>query len=184
MEDGKFRHDDHKFEWTRQEFQDWCKNICVRYPDYCVQFDGVGEAPADQKHLGYCSQIGIFTRNDFLAAVEENSEGEIDSKPSENKDNADGYKLVHSVDYPFFRDTRQRHEKLLEEIQYHVNRFRWIDTYYNYETRRIEIPMKLVTSACWEITDCVDEIRPIIKNNFETENDLIIFPENEEFEDE
>jgi len=29
--DATFRHDDHKFEWTRKEFQKWCDEICMLY---------------------------------------------------------------------------------------------------------------------------------------------------------
>lgn len=40
LEEGKFRHDDHKFEHTREQFTDYCQNICKRYPNYYVQFEG------------------------------------------------------------------------------------------------------------------------------------------------
>ncbi|CEM01591.1 unnamed protein product [Vitrella brassicaformis CCMP3155] len=36
------RHSDHKFEWTRQEFQEWCLSVCKSYPNYDVFFVGVG----------------------------------------------------------------------------------------------------------------------------------------------
>ena len=28
---GEFRHDDHRFEWTREEFKSWCDQICERF---------------------------------------------------------------------------------------------------------------------------------------------------------
>ncbi|KXN73623.1 hypothetical protein CONCODRAFT_28125, partial [Conidiobolus coronatus NRRL 28638] len=37
----KFRDDDHKFEWTRAEFMQWCDNICRLY-GYDYERDGVG----------------------------------------------------------------------------------------------------------------------------------------------
>ena len=175
MPEGTFRHDDHKFEWTRQEFEDWANNICVRFPDYCVQFHGIGKLEG-RESVGSCSQLGLFIRKDLLQSV--------DHEISENTENnntqkTNSYQLIHSVTYPFFRDIRTKHEKILEECQYHVNRFRWIDFYFNYESDRIEIPFKHITDACWEITDDFDEIRTIIMNNFQTEKDLVIFPPNE-----
>ncbi|KAJ3273317.1 Small RNA 2'-O-methyltransferase [Terramyces sp. JEL0728] len=57
-DDQVFRHWDHKFEWTRKEFQSWCKKCADEY-GYDVEFDGVGLlGPADH---GYCTQIAIFS---------------------------------------------------------------------------------------------------------------------------
>jgi 3' terminal RNA ribose 2'-O-methyltransferase Hen1 len=57
---GKFRHTDHRFEWTRNEFQDWCKNIAEKF-GYSIDFDDIGD-----KHetLGSPTQAGVFVRND------------------------------------------------------------------------------------------------------------------------
>ena len=43
---GRFRHPDHRFEWTRQEFRDWAQAITRRF-DYAGRFVAVG--PEDQK---------------------------------------------------------------------------------------------------------------------------------------
>jgi 3' terminal RNA ribose 2'-O-methyltransferase Hen1 len=53
---GHFRHPDHRFEWTRQEFQDWAKGIAGRFV-YAVRFVSVG--PEDDK-LGPPTQMAIF----------------------------------------------------------------------------------------------------------------------------
>lgn len=55
---GRFRHPDHRFEWTRQEFQDWAKGVAGRF-SYAVRFVAVG--PEDEK-LGPPTQMGIFTQ--------------------------------------------------------------------------------------------------------------------------
>jgi 3' terminal RNA ribose 2'-O-methyltransferase Hen1 len=55
---GKFRHKDHRFEWTRAEFQAWANGVAERF-DYYVRFLPVG--PEDQT-LGAPTQMGIFTR--------------------------------------------------------------------------------------------------------------------------
>uniref|UniRef100_K1QRK6 Small RNA 2'-O-methyltransferase n=1 Tax=Magallana gigas TaxID=29159 RepID=K1QRK6_MAGGI len=56
----RFRHYDHKFEWTRSEFQKWGQDICDRYR-YTVEFSGIGDPPTESQHVGYCSQAAIFT---------------------------------------------------------------------------------------------------------------------------
>jgi 3' terminal RNA ribose 2'-O-methyltransferase Hen1 len=55
---GRFRHRDHRFEWTRAEFQAWANRIADQY-GYAVKFLPVG--PEDPV-VGAPSQIGVFTR--------------------------------------------------------------------------------------------------------------------------
>lgn len=56
----KFRHWDHKFEWTREEFKVWCKSLITTYPNYTYELTGVGEAPEEFSHFGFCTQLAIF----------------------------------------------------------------------------------------------------------------------------
>jgi len=57
---GRFRHKDHRFEWTRDQFQQWAGTICERF-GYQVRFAAVGDQdPA----LGSPTQMGIFTRGE------------------------------------------------------------------------------------------------------------------------
>ena len=53
-----FRHPDHRFEWTRSEFQEWAKEIAERF-HYRVQIVPVG--PEDEQ-VGAPSQMGVFDR--------------------------------------------------------------------------------------------------------------------------
>lgn len=53
---GKFRHKDHRFEWTRQQFQSWANGIAERF-GYVVRFLPVG--PEDAA-VGAPTQMGIF----------------------------------------------------------------------------------------------------------------------------
>ena len=55
---GKFRHSDHKFEWTRAEFAEWATRMAEQY-GYDVTFHPVGPEEAE---LGAPSQSGVFTR--------------------------------------------------------------------------------------------------------------------------
>jgi 3' terminal RNA ribose 2'-O-methyltransferase Hen1 len=58
LREGGLRHPDHRFEWTRKEFETWAKDICSTY-GYEVQFRGIGDTDAK---LGSPTQMGIFTR--------------------------------------------------------------------------------------------------------------------------
>ncbi len=51
------RHSDHRFEWSRQEFQQWATVMGQRF-GYAVYFAAIG--PEDE-HVGAPSQMGVFT---------------------------------------------------------------------------------------------------------------------------
>ena len=55
---GQMRHKDHRFEWTRAQFQDWAASICSRY-GYTVSFFPVG---TEDGAVGAPTQMGVFTR--------------------------------------------------------------------------------------------------------------------------
>merc|ERR1719383_1658496 len=43
-----FRHWDHKFEWSRQEFEEWSHGVARHY-GYEVEFHGIGDIPEQKK---------------------------------------------------------------------------------------------------------------------------------------
>jgi hypothetical protein len=55
---GRFRHQDHRFEWTRQEFRDWATDVASRF-GYAARFLPVGDEDA---HVGPPTQMAVFTR--------------------------------------------------------------------------------------------------------------------------
>ncbi len=55
---GEFRHRDHRFEWTRAQFNDWAERISTSH-GYSVRFAPVG--PEDAV-VGAPTQMGIFSR--------------------------------------------------------------------------------------------------------------------------
>ena len=55
---GKLRHKDHRFEWTRAEFQSWANQMCQRF-GYGVRFVPIGPEDAS---VGSPTQMGIFSR--------------------------------------------------------------------------------------------------------------------------
>lgn len=54
---GKFRHKDHRFEWTRKEFANWAARVTERF-GYGVRFLPVGEEDAQ---VGPPTQMGVFS---------------------------------------------------------------------------------------------------------------------------
>ncbi len=55
---GRFRHRDHRFEWTRAEFRAWAEGVAKRF-GYAVSFAAVG--PEDDA-VGPPTQMVVFTR--------------------------------------------------------------------------------------------------------------------------
>lgn len=55
---GRFRHKDHRFEWSRAEFQAWAKRVADRF-QYGVRFVAVG--PEDAA-VGSPTQMAVFAR--------------------------------------------------------------------------------------------------------------------------
>jgi hypothetical protein len=68
----KLRNDDHRFEWTRAEFEEWANALASKF-GYGVEYTGVGGCVEDP---GFASQIAIFTRN-----CHRNAEGDVTAPP-------------------------------------------------------------------------------------------------------
>ncbi len=58
MENGELRHTDHRFEWTREEFKNWCEQVCEKF-GYRVEISYIGDV--DEKY-GSPTQMGVFTK--------------------------------------------------------------------------------------------------------------------------
>jgi len=56
LTEGAFRHSDHRFEWTRAEFEKWASGISARY-NYAVRFEPIGDWDDE---VGAPSQMGVF----------------------------------------------------------------------------------------------------------------------------
>lgn len=68
-----FRHPDHKFEWTRKEFNDWCARGIKRHPSYTYELTGVGDPPLDPpgfEDIGFGTQIAVFRSNAARKSVQ------------------------------------------------------------------------------------------------------------------
>jgi 3' terminal RNA ribose 2'-O-methyltransferase Hen1 len=56
LQDATLRHSDHRFEWTRVEFETWARDMADRF-GYDVRLEGIGDADPE---LGSPTQLGIF----------------------------------------------------------------------------------------------------------------------------
>jgi 3' terminal RNA ribose 2'-O-methyltransferase Hen1 len=54
----RFRHHDHRFEWTRAEFRHWAESV-AEARGYAVRFEGIGIEDATH---GHPTQVAVFTR--------------------------------------------------------------------------------------------------------------------------
>lgn len=59
LENGKLRHRDHKFEFTRGQFKEWANRICKQF-GYTVSFEDIGEFV---ENIGTQTQMAVFVRN-------------------------------------------------------------------------------------------------------------------------
>ncbi|XP_010445513.1 PREDICTED: small RNA 2'-O-methyltransferase-like [Camelina sativa] len=70
----QFRNHDHKFEWTRKQFNQWATKLAKGY-HYSVEFSGVGGSGIIDP--GFASQIAIFRRKSLSAVKRKDSEGSM-----------------------------------------------------------------------------------------------------------
>ena len=155
------RHWDHKFEWTRKEFEDWCNTIADLYP-YKVTFSGIGEPPEDKADIGCCSQMALFTRQPQHPWLK------VLCEPDEKID----YKVIHEFVYPY--DSRSRCDKLLNEVSYLVNHFYSNEGEEEDEsfTREIELTELLSYAGMKRLNPDREELIDILRNDTNSEYDL------------
>ncbi|XP_017148391.1 small RNA 2'-O-methyltransferase [Drosophila miranda] len=112
-----FRHEDHKFEWTREEFKSWCMSIVQKYPNYMFDLMGVGDPPKGYESVGHVSQIAIFVRKDILKL-------ELEHPLIRNVGTSSPYQLIHAVTYPFHVDTRSQEQRIWDDVKCELNNFK------------------------------------------------------------
>lgn len=174
-----FRHPDHKFEWSREQFQSWAKNLICRYPNYDVKFEGIGHGPDGTEEYGCCSQMAVFLQN---TADLQNSESPLDSTIQ-----AGEYKLLREYDFPVYIDLRNEEQKIRDNAVYYINRCRSMDRYESSSTNGIPLTAILENVNCLSLAQLRDILEKdnwnICKNEY---GELIIphsDPEDEEFSD-
>ncbi|KMY93097.1 uncharacterized protein Dsimw501_GD15398, isoform B [Drosophila simulans] len=176
-----FRHEDHKFEWSRDEFKNWCLGIVEKYPNYVFSLTGVGNPPKEFESVGHVSQIAIFVRKDMLEMQLVNP---LVSNPNIDKESTP-YKLIHAVEYPFYVDTRTEKEKLWTEVQIELQRFKRHfksseieeDTYQ--DTCNMPIAVLLDHLDYMGATkELIEEL--LLENNLKVENECVLIVSSDE----
>jgi len=116
---GQFRHWDHKFEWSRQEFSLWCNKVCSEFPDYSYIVGGVCPAsPEELEQFGHVSQLAIFRKS-------VRKDMQINTQPAmySNVVMPNAYKLIETIEYPNFIETRTPEKVVLDELEYTVQTY-------------------------------------------------------------
>ena len=139
-----FRHADHKFEWSRQQFEDWAENITMRYPDYAVTFEGICKGPAGTENLGCCSQMAVFHR--------------LSEKDSCNVGVEGLFKTVAVHEYPFCTDNRSDEQKILDEATYYIRYLSFQDC-----EMEEEVPLEKVLHMLRTFRISIDVLQTILE---------------------
>lgn len=58
MSGDQLRHRDHRFEWTRKEFEEWTRSICEKF-GYTCEICGIGDM---SEEFGQPTQMGVFKK--------------------------------------------------------------------------------------------------------------------------
>ncbi|KAF9924568.1 Small RNA 2'-O-methyltransferase [Linnemannia zychae] len=102
-----FRNDDHRFEWTRQEFQDWCDAAAEEY-GYGVTYTGVGALPGYNPEVGLCTQFAILH-------IHNPPKQPSPTRPTSSDSNSLPYKHFSRIEYPIYKETHTD-ENILEYL--------------------------------------------------------------------
>lgn len=151
----QFRDPDHKFEWTRKEFQDWA-NQAKQY-GYEVEFTGVGEPPIESKEVGFCTQIAIFKK--ILTSQNFTSPQLIET-----------YHLRETIDFTF-REEMSKQDNIIIEIE---EIFRLWNYHENEEEEWMPISKLFQSSKLLNLIQNQNEIYTILeseKSNFVVSED-------------
>ncbi|XP_073847800.1 hen1 methyltransferase isoform X1 [Musca autumnalis] len=179
LENG-FRHHDHKFEWTRDEFKKWAHDICKKYPNYSVAFMGLGKPPSTHRKIGYSTQMAIFARNDML---DRPLRHEIVKNPPVNTEAA-SYTTIYAVDFPYNKDERSKEQKIIDETRYFISQSRHVPLYFNRERFIYQLPWKSILEYTISLGGTEKEMFDILEaNGIKVEGDFIILPEYDDDDD-
>jgi len=154
--EGPFRHWDHKFEWTRVEFESWAAGIVAEYPEYSVEFSGVGHPSSGPCKQGPCSQIAVFRRN-AAAGYRVHEACEV-------------YETVVQHVFPYYKDPRTDPEKLVDEVNYAARTLaldmrRNVEEYSGLNEIPVEISNLTVFSLVKKYSTDVALISELLRNN-------------------
>ncbi|XP_068144023.1 small RNA 2'-O-methyltransferase [Drosophila tropicalis] len=171
-----FRHHDHKFEWTREQFKSWCLEIVAKYPNYMFSLLGLGDPPEGYTTVGHATQMVIFVRKDLLdmplltTLIDQSAQAETKS-----------YKLLHSIDFPFFVDKRTKEEIIWAEVQFELSRWSINDDTYDSALRVYKMPISYLLGRTHLLGATQDILDELLKgNNKRVENGFILIEDSDD----
>ena len=118
LQPGNFRHYDHKFEWSQNEFLKYCDSIKEKY-GYDYSLSGVGTPPDQHASFGFCTQIAVFTDKSEVSHLHASLLPEV-------------YSTVYEVDYPVVDTSISIDDRLRNEIMFHAQDIARTDYLENY----------------------------------------------------
>ena len=172
--EGPFRHWDHKFEWTREEFLHWVSDVTDQYPDYEASISGIGAGPAGTENsIGSCSQMVVFVRKDFNVDVRN---GEIFSQPSpppldkklipEYEVGQESHVIVGHHNFIRDKDDRSFETKLFDEIMCHARQCAiYSEEWEKEETVKVDLDFLMEFPKVQELSTDKNTILEILRNN-------------------
>ncbi|TPX56598.1 hypothetical protein PhCBS80983_g04427 [Powellomyces hirtus] len=158
--DKPMRHWDHRFEWTRAEFQKWACAAAAEY-NYSVRFTGVGiltSGLGNEGVVGQCTQVAIFERLDI-------SPNHIAAAPPKTPQHTTPYKHLGKIEFPYFTETGFTSADVLRELKERIPSLVWNDWHSRWaDARAVD---KKALEPAWpvagEITLPVDELWNILR---------------------
>ncbi|XP_011506208.1 PREDICTED: uncharacterized protein LOC105368784 [Ceratosolen solmsi marchali] len=142
----KYRHPDHKFEWSRQQFQDWANNIISRFPEYTVTFHGICYGPAGTEEFGASTQMAVFHKTFDL---------DTDKVPG-----VEGlFKTIAEYVYPIKDDNRSKGDRIYNDAVYYIRKF----SFDQEDTE--EIPLKNLLNVMRDFQILLVDLREILEKN-------------------
>ncbi|EDW08766.1 small RNA 2'-O-methyltransferase [Drosophila mojavensis] len=171
-----FRHHDHKFEWTREEFKSWCLGITEKYTNYMFSLLGVGDPPQGEEAVGHVSQIALFVRKDIL--------GLPLAEPLARQLTPDSimstYKTLHVVDFPFYKDNRTPEEKIWTEVENQLYQCTKDDDNYDTERYAYKLSLDELTRRLSYLGATRELLAKLLEQHKKiVENDFILIEEND-----
>ncbi|EXX74783.1 hypothetical protein RirG_047940 [Rhizophagus irregularis DAOM 197198w] len=135
--EATLRIEDHRFEWTRKEFQEWGNSGAKKY-NYSVEYTGVGKLKYGDPAVGNVTQIAIFR----------------DLNPSSKPllSSFDTYEHIEKIDFPYYNEPDKSYEEILETIHYYLQFLcnRIIDTT-NIKNDQQHEPNRIKIEEIWDI---------------------------------
>ncbi|KAI9250283.1 hypothetical protein BY458DRAFT_524926 [Sporodiniella umbellata] len=135
-----FRHDDHKFEWTREQFQNWCQKGADKF-GYRTEFHGIGLLRDENKEAkyGHCTQACIFIRKNKHSA--------------HFKKAGEAHSLFCHFEFPFYNEPLKPPAKILQEIHTFIETLCLSDFY---AQKKNEKKIKIIRDDSFDLDDFVD----------------------------